>query len=871
MKRNSSENRFFDYFRSSKQTNQAQARSLRMESLEERQLLSVTDVAFLAAAEADQPAEYTAAAPVSDDAIDVSSVLATTAGYNADDLAALVDLGIAATGYEATFAWNDAGRLVGIDFTKWNPLSPTNSVAGRSFDVTAFPELTNVVSTNCSIAGLKVAGLTKLETLQLNGNAIQSLDLTGCSALKTVYCSGNNLGSLNLGDTALTLLQCDNNNLTALDLSAGAALTELSCAGNAFTEIDATPCVNLGSINFYNSALEAVYLAPNAPVLVGLQANPGSSELAVVDRAGEAVATTTETNGYSFSYDSANGPYLATLTFDGGATQNISIGPLFVLDKSENSEPVYAVVSENVALADIIAYNLTDPEFSATVEGYTAEQSAELVKVENGQLVYIAGLAASDTPYNITVTVVDGAKSGSANFALTVQEYQLATPADFQADSFTDSSVTLSWTDVEYADGYTVAYGEGEDAVSNTYSEGPVTIDNLEPYTTYTFTLAAVREGLKTSDPATVTVTTDKAEFPDFTIAASPITADSITFTWDAIGGASSLDYVFGQLTDSLAGDATSAVFSNLEANTEYTFDLTVHGDAYYDKVVSVTATTAKADFAPFTVSAAGATANSLTFTWDAVAGAEGYSYVCGDQSGTLDADATSVTVEELSANTEYTFTLTASAANYNDASASVTARTSMETLATPTGFAVSAATESTISLTWTDVANATGYTVELVDGDVAVATQSVNDVAATFEGLDANTEYTFRVQATTLGMNPSDYAYVTGHTDMATLDAPTNLTAAATDTTVTLTWDAVEGAAAYFIEGYGETSDTTFTVDELDANTEYTFSVIATADAMYPSAPTTAVVTTEKATLAAPTDLAADADVNSVTLTWTA
>ena len=73
MKRNSSENRFFDYFRSSKQSNQAQARSLRMESLEERQLLSVTDVAFLAAAEADQPAEYTAAAPVSDDTIDVSS------------------------------------------------------------------------------------------------------------------------------------------------------------------------------------------------------------------------------------------------------------------------------------------------------------------------------------------------------------------------------------------------------------------------------------------------------------------------------------------------------------------------------------------------------------------------------------------------------------------------------------------------------------------------------------------------------------------------------------------------------------------------------------------------------------------------------
>ena len=58
----------------------ARPSQLRLESLEARQLLSVTDVATLAAAsEAEQPAAYTTAAPVSDAVIDVSSVLVTTA------------------------------------------------------------------------------------------------------------------------------------------------------------------------------------------------------------------------------------------------------------------------------------------------------------------------------------------------------------------------------------------------------------------------------------------------------------------------------------------------------------------------------------------------------------------------------------------------------------------------------------------------------------------------------------------------------------------------------------------------------------------------------------------------------------------------
>ena len=689
----------------------ARPSQLRLESLEARQLLSVTDVATLAAAsEAEQPAAYTTAAPVSDAVIDVSSVLVTTAvAHNTDDVYAIETLGIGAMDFDSIFTWSTGtGRLIGIDFTKWNPLVPSCSVEGKSFDLTVFPELKSVTATGCGIASLTVANLTKLETLYVSGNALDALDVSGCSALYNLQCGNNNIDSLNLSGTALTILSCESNALTELDLSAATRLTALSCYDNPLTVIDATPCVNLSSLEFYDGVLETVYVNHSSNVNMQAYVKRSECDLTVVDAGNNAITATATDSYYKFSLgSSAANPITMTVTFrnENSATQTIEIDPYIKLDKTENSEPVYAVISENVELTGMTLFGMADPTFKVSVAGYTVEESAEFVKVEDNTLIYVGGLASSATPYNVTVTVEDGDAVDSAEFALTVAQYKLAAPANLTVSETAETSIGLVWeAGDEYAQSYTVdVYADGELVASQTTAE-------------------------------------------------------------------------------------TSATVSGLDANTEYTFNVTATGDDLED----------------------------------------------------------------------------------SDA-ATVTARTDMATLATPTGFAVSAATESTISLTWTDVVNATGYTVDIVDGDVAVATQTVTDVAATFEDLDANTEYTFRIQATTLGMNPSDYAYVTGHTDMATLDAPTNLTAAATDTTVTLTWDAVEGAAAYFIEGYGETTDTTFTVAELEPNTEYTFSVIATADAMYPSAAANVTVTTEKATLAAPTDLAADADVNSVTLTWTA
>ena len=842
---------------------------LRLESLEARQLLSVTDVATLAAAsEAEQPAAYTTVAPVSDAVIDVSSVLVTTAAQrNADDIAAINSLGLAATQDDAIFRWSDAtGRLIGIDFTKWNPLSPSNSVEGRSFDLTVFPELKGVTATDCGIASLTVANLTKLETLYVSGNAFDSLDVSGCSALYNLQCGANNISSLNLTGSALTILSCESNALTELDLSATPSLTALSCYDNPLTVIDATPCANLRSLEFYDGALETVYVNHNADVTMQLYVKKSECDLSVVDADLNEITTTASENYFQFTLGAAAAnPITATVTFRNanGATQKIEIDPYIKLDATEGS--VYAVVSENVDLTGMSIFGMADPTFKVSVAGYTVEESAEFVKVEDNTLIYVGGLASSATPYNVSVTVEDGDAVDSAEFALTVEQYKLAAPVELTVSSFDESSVSLAWEagDV-YAESYTVeVYAGGELIASQTTGETSYTAAGLDANTAYTFNVKATGDDLEDSEYATVEQTTDKATLAAPTNLAATATDSTVTLTWDAVEGATA--YViegYGETAD------TTFTVSDLDANTAYTFNVKATADDKYDsEFATVTVTTDKATLAAPTDFAADATESAVTLTWTAVEGAT--AYVIDGYGETTD---TTFTVSDLDANTEYTFNVKATADDkYDSEFATVSVRTDMATLATPEDFAVVGATESSIDLTWSAVEYASGYTVDIIDGETVVSTLSVSEAAATFEDLDANTEYTFRVQATTLGMNPSDYAYVTGHTDMATLAAPTNLAATATDSTVTLTWDAVEGATVYVIEGYGETADTTFTVSDLDANTEYTFSVVATADGMYPSAAAAVAVTTEKATLAAPTDLAATADVTSVTLTWTA
>ena len=171
----------------------------------------------------------------------------------------------------------------------------------------------------------------------------------------------------------------------------------------------------------------------------------------------------------------------------------------------------------------------------------------------------------------------------------------------------------------------------------------------------------------------------------------------------------------------------------------------------------------------------------------------------------------------------------------------------------TPVGLAapanvVATTTETTVTLTWDAVDGATEYNIYTpasFDSNVLGLTET----SYTFEGLTAGTEYCFEISAvsatdesntteacaTTKAEDEEPEIPVDPETPVG-LAIPTNVVATATsETTIVLTWDAVDGATEYniytpasFDSNVLGVTETTYTFEGLTAGTNYCFEVSA-------------------------------------------
>ncbi|MGC0419449.1 fibronectin type III domain-containing protein [Embleya sp. AB8] len=151
---------------------------------------------------------------------------------------------------------------------------------------------------------------------------------------------------------------------------------------------------------------------------------------------------------------------------------------------------------------------------------------------------------------------------------------------------------------------------------------------------------------------------------------------------------------------------------------------------------------------------------------------------------------------------------------------------------ATPTGLAAGTPTATSVPLSWSAVAGATGYNVYR-DGVLA---QSVTGTSTTVTGLTQATTYTFQVSATnSAGESARSTAVPATTTGVVELPSvPTGLTAGtATSTTVPLSWSAVPGATGYNVYQNGakvqSVTGPSATATGLTPATAYTFQVSAT------------------------------------------
>ena len=199
--------------------------------------------------------------------------------------------------------------------------------------------------------------------------------------------------------------------------------------------------------------------------------------------------------------------------------------------------------------------------------------------------------------------------------------------------------------------------------------------------------------------------------------------------------------------------------------------------------------------------------------------------------------------------------------------------------LSAPEGFATSAMTPNTVTITWNEDVDAEGYEYQIDDGEWV----KVLEAEAEITGLTHSTPYKIRVKAIGDGEDFEDspeseeYSFTTAA--LIVLDAPANLTATEVGVNeITITWGEVANATEYEVQ-IGETTDTTdqltYQFTSLDADTGYNISVKAVGDDVtYDDSALSAIseTTDPLIVLDAPADLTAtEVGENYVTVTWSA
>ena len=310
-------------------------------------------------------------------------------------------------------------------------------------------------------------------------------------------------------------------------------------------------------------------------------------------------------------------------------------------------------------------------------------------------------------------------------------------------------------------------------------------------------------------------------------------TADSITWTWDPVEGATAYDV---QLSADEVFDDTDAIVTTAETSYTVTGLSAESGRHLRVRAVAGTADAPAVSAwsshvtgmsampppppAPAGLHVSATTPDSITWTWTAVGGATAYEVQVSADEVFDDTDAIATTTE-----TSYTVTGlspesgrhlrvravagTVEAPVPSAWSSHVTGMSAMPPPPVPTGLQVSATTPDSITWTWIAVEGARAYDVQISSDEVFDDTDAIAttmETSHTVTGLSPESGRHLRVRAvagTVEAPVPSAWSsHVTGMSAMPPPPVPTGLqVSATTPDSITWTWIAVEGARAYDVQ----------------------------------------------------------------------
>ena len=366
-------------------------------------------------------------------------------------------------------------------------------------------------------------------------------------------------------------------------------------------------------------------------------------------------------------------------------------------------------------------------------------------------------------------------------------------------------------------------------------------------------------------------------------------TEATISVAWDAVPDANGYQFSWKNTTDStftivnLDAATTLYTLANLDNNAIYDWKVLALGDYvnYDDSDYTATRSVKPRQKLAAPTLSSSAEQTSITVSWDAVPNAVRYSvsYKLASASEWNEVDAETnlnYTISGLSPNTKYDVQVKAIGDDFDwsdsdDATLTVTTP-KPNGLSTPANPRETAKTETTISVAWNAVTNASGFRLawkNKTKSSFTYVTLGATKTSYTLTDLDNGATYEWKVQALGDGVNFADSAYTTTRSvaPRRELATPT-ASSSAKPSSITVSWNAVPNAVrysfSYKLAGETEWNDVDvqtnlgYTISGLSPNTQYDVRIRSIGDDFNftdSDYATLTVATSETETLSSPAD----------------
>lgn len=453
-------------------------------------------------------------------------------------------------------------------------------------------------------------------------------------------------------------------------------------------------------------------------------------------------------------------------------------------------------------------------------------------------------------------------------FGVAVSGTTLAAPPGDITFKLEQKAITLSWSAVTGAVGYDV---EVDGVVNHNSLSATFLHSGLLPNTTHHYRIRVINTGgVGNWGPLIARSTLPNPPPIPTNVQAEPTQTD-ITVTWDTVAGSTGYDVeADGVVVDN--GSSTTYVHKGLIPLTDHAYRIRAkNAGGISEWSNSVARSTLP--FPPKTPEnvAAQLDVHQITITWDPADGTDHYEL---EADGAILDNGNSTTYVHLGLDplSGHTYRIRAvNAGGKGPWSIPLDVTTHPEKPEIPTNIMVTA-DETEITLTWYKVLNAESYEIE-VDGITAV---TVTGTQFIHSGLEQESKHSYRIRAVNISGKSEWSSPVTMMTLPSKNDiniALTNIAAVVTNSSITLSWDAVAPDAEYDVEADGIMTDngdnTLFQQTGLPPNEFHTYKIKVKQDGI----PGDWVAVLKLSTLPnppdAPSSLDATATYNSIELKW--